>query len=81
MSTNLNHPPGRSILAGGYRDALLDDVIPFWLRHGLDREFGGFLTSLDRDGKVIDSDKSIWFQGRGAWMFASLYLTVDRRPE
>ena len=26
------------------------DVIPFWLRHGLDREHGGIFTALDRDG-------------------------------
>ncbi|MBU6238696.1 MAG: AGE family epimerase/isomerase, partial [Planctomycetes bacterium] len=64
-----------------YRDTLLDDVIPFWIRHGLDREHGGYLTALDRDGSVIDTDKSIWFQGRGAWMFATLYNTVEKRPE
>jgi N-acylglucosamine 2-epimerase len=64
-----------------YRDALIDDVIPFWIRHGLDREHGGYLTALDRDGSVVDTDKSIWFQGRGAWMFATLYNTVDKRPE
>lgn len=64
-----------------YRDALLGDVIPFWLRHGLDRIHGGFLTALDRDGTVIDTDKSIWFQGRGAWMFATLYNSVERNPD
>lgn len=64
-----------------YRRSLLDDVIPFWLRHGLDHQYGGFLTSLDRDGAVYDTDKSVWFQGRGTWMFAELYNTVERRPE
>jgi N-acylglucosamine 2-epimerase len=64
-----------------YRCALLDDVIPFWLRHGLDREHGGFLTALDRDGALLDSDKSVWFQGRGAWTFATLYNTIEARPE
>jgi N-acylglucosamine 2-epimerase len=64
-----------------YRHTLLDDVIPFWLRHGYDREHGGFLTSLDRDGTVIDTDKSIWFQGRGVWMFSTLFNTVDQKPE
>ena len=53
-----------STLAAVYRDGLLEDVVPFWLRHGLDREHGGVLTSLDRDGSVYDSDKSVWFQGR-----------------
>ena len=36
-----------------YRQTLLENVIPFWLRHGLDREHGGILTCLDRDGTVI----------------------------
>ena len=72
---------GRARLLATYRDSLLDDVIPFWLRHGLDREHGGFLTSLDRDGTVIDTDKSVWFQGRAGWMFATLYNTVERRTE
>jgi N-acylglucosamine 2-epimerase len=74
-------PEGRSALAAAYRAALLGDVVPFWLRHGLDREHGGFLTALDRDGTVLDTDKSVWFQGRGAWTFATLYLTVERNPD
>ncbi len=64
-----------------YRATLLDDVIPFWLRHGMDREHGGIITALDRDGTVIDTDKSVWFQGRAAWTFATLFNTVERRPE
>ncbi|XZE45124.1 AGE family epimerase/isomerase [Pirellulaceae bacterium SH467] len=72
---------GRAGLIAQYRDSLLSDVIPFWLRYGLDRVFGGYLTSLDRDGAVVDTDKSIWFQGRGAWMFATLYLDVEPREE
>lgn len=75
--------PGYSTsdLAKLYRGALLDDVIPFWLRHGMDREHGGIITSLDRDGSVIDTDKSVWFQGRAAWMLAALFNTVERRGE
>jgi N-acylglucosamine 2-epimerase len=64
-----------------YRRALLDDVIPFWLRHGMDREQGGILTALDRDGSVLDTDKSLWFQGRAGWMFGTLYRTLEKRPE
>ena len=72
---------GRARLSVLYHDTLLGDVIPFWLRHGLDREHGGFLTALDRDGSVLDTDKSVWFQGRGAWLFATLCNTVERRAE
>jgi N-acylglucosamine 2-epimerase len=64
-----------------YRSTLLDDVMPFWLRHGLDQEHGGYFTALNRDGSVIDTDKSIWFQGRGAWMFATLHQAVKPKPE
>lgn len=70
-----------SALVETYKHALLDDVIPFWIRHGLDSEHGGYLTALDRDGTVIDTDKSIWFQGRGAWMFATLFNTVEKNPQ
>ncbi len=64
-----------------YRRTLLDDVIPFWLKHGLDREHGGIMTCLDRDGSVLDTDKSVWFQGRTGWVFSTLYNTVEPRPE
>jgi N-acylglucosamine 2-epimerase len=74
-------PQGRDELAGCYRETLLGDVVPFWLRQGVDRQCGGFLTALDRDGTVIDTDKSIWFQGRGAWLFATLFNTVEQVPD
>ena len=64
-----------------YLATLLDDVVPFWLRHGMDRAHGGIMTALDRDGSVLDTDKSIWFQGRAGWMFATLFNTVEKRPE
>lgn len=64
-----------------YRDGLLGDNVPFWVRHGVDRECGGFLTCLDRDGTVIDTDKAIWLQGRFAWLLSTLSSTVERRSE
>ena len=41
-------------LADAYRDGLLQDVIPFWLKYGVDHEFGGIMTSVDRDGGRLD---------------------------
>ncbi len=64
-------------LLNTYRDGLLEDVVPFWLSHSLDHEHGGYLTSLNADGTVIDTDKGIWQQGRGAWLFAKLYNEVE----
>ncbi|MEZ6139439.1 MAG: AGE family epimerase/isomerase [Zavarzinella sp.] len=47
----------------------------------MDHEHGGYLTALDRDGTVIDTDKSVWFQGRGAWMFSTLFNTSEKKSE
>lgn len=56
-----------------YRSGLLEDVLPFWFRHGIDHEHGGVITSLDRDGSVIDTDKGVWQQGRFTWLLGELY--------
>ena len=46
------------------RAELNDNIMPFWMEHGFDRENGGVYTCLDRDGTLMDSTKSVWFQGR-----------------
>ena len=47
-----------------YRRQLLEDVIPFWLKHSLDRKYGGYLHFLDRDGTVFGTDKAMWMECR-----------------
>ena len=74
-------PQRLQTLRDTYRRGLLDSSIPFWLKHGLDRECGGLLSGLGEDGSVIDTDKAVWLQGRAAWTFATLYNTVEPRPE
>jgi len=64
-----------------YRDTLLNDVVPFWTRHAIDREYGGYTMCLDRDGTLIDTDKGVWQQGRAAWLFGELYNNVEPRDE
>ena len=68
-------------LLATYRDGLLEDTLPFWIGHSVDREHGGFITSLDRDGAILDTDKGMWQQGRFSWLLATLYNTVEARPE
>ena len=53
-----------------YEKTLTADVIPFWQKNCPDREFGGYFTSLDRDGSVYDSTKYMWMQWRIVYMFA-----------
>jgi N-acylglucosamine 2-epimerase len=64
-----------------YRDGLLHDTMPFWIKHCVDREYGGFMFALDRDGTVIDTDKGIWTQGRFTWLLSTLYAEVQPREE
>ncbi|HTL52153.1 MAG TPA: AGE family epimerase/isomerase [Planctomycetota bacterium] len=64
-----------------YRDQLLDETLPFWIDHAIDRKHGGYMTALDRDGSILDTDKGIWVQGRFAWLLGELYNTVEKRPE
>lgn len=71
----------RETLLALYRDTLLNDVVPFWLKNGMDAQHGGVMTCLDREGTLVDDDKSVWFQGRAGWMFATLYNDVETRPE
>lgn len=64
-----------------YRADLTDNILPFWLEHGLDRKHGGIYTCLDREGKLMDPTKSVWFQGRFAFVCSFAYNQVERRPE
>lgn len=64
-----------------YRDGLLDDTLPFWINNAVDYDDGGFHCALDRDGSLLDSDKSVWQQGRFSWLLAHLYNNVEQREE
>ena len=68
-------------LAMQYRETLLEDVIPFWERHSVDWEQGGYWTCLDRDGRVYDTDKFVWLQARQVWTFSMLYTRCEKREE
>lgn len=68
-------------LRAKYHRDLTADVLPFWLRHGLDPVHGGVYTCVTRDGSLMDSTKSVWFQGRCGYVFSAAYLTVEQRPE
>ncbi|BAY11526.1 AGE family epimerase/isomerase [Calothrix sp. NIES-2098] len=66
-------------LAELYKNALLNDVLPFWEKHSIDWEQGGYFTCLDRTGKVYDTDKFIWLQNRQVWTFSMLYNQLEKR--
>lgn len=64
-----------------YKNNLLQDVIPFWMKNSPDQLNGGYFTCMERDGSVFDTDKFIWLQGRQVWMFSMLYNNVEKKQE
>ncbi len=77
----LSKLPDRDSLTQTYRDGLLNDTVPFWLKHAPDREHGGYMTFLDADGSVVSTDKPMWVIGRITWLLARLYNAVEPRDE
>ena len=67
--------------ADWYRRELTDNILAFWTEKGLDRINGGMFTCLDREGNLMDSTKSVWFQGRCAYVYSYAYNNVERNPE
>lgn len=55
--------------------------MPFWMRHGVDRDHGALLNCLDDSGQVLSRDRYLWSQGRGLWTFSALYNRIEPRRE
>ncbi len=64
-----------------YKADLTEDIMPFWLKNGLDHQHGGIYTCLNRDGSLMDTTKSVWFQGRFAFTCCFAYNHVEKKQE
>ena len=70
-----------SELKNFYHRTLIDDVMKFWVNSDLiDEKYGGFITSVDREGRSYNNDKSVWFQGRCLWTFSKLCNLYGENP-
>lgn len=56
-----------------YRQHLTEVILPFWLNHAIDTEYGGIFTQLDETGNRYGDEKSVWFQGRALYSFSLAY--------
>lgn len=65
------------------RDFLLDhltgSIIPFWLRHAVDKD-GGLNTCIRDDGTIVNREKYLWSQWRAVWVYSKLYNQIDKNP-
>ncbi|WP_420149886.1 AGE family epimerase/isomerase [Spirosoma sp.] len=64
-------------LSAQYQQALLRQIVPFWLKHSQDGKCGGYFDLLSAAGEAIEGDKFVTLQAQQAWAFAWLYNTLD----
>ncbi len=64
-----------------YHAELFDNLIPFWLKYGIDKENGGIYTCLDKTGNIYSTDKSVWMQGRTGYMFSFVCNNYGKNEE
>ena len=67
-------------VADSHRRMLVDDVLPWWLRHAMDRDCGGLCSCIADDGAIQSHDKFIWSQVRALWTFAAAYRRIRPDP-
>lgn len=67
--------------ADSYKKDLTENTMPFWMEHGWDRVNGGVYTCVNRDGSLMDTTKSVWFQGRFAFICAFAYNNIEKNQE
>ena len=62
-----------------YKTNLLDSVIPFWMDHSVDHEYGGFFNYIGRDGTVLFTDKVVRHLGRFVFLYTWFYNAIEKR--
>jgi mannobiose 2-epimerase len=63
-----------SSLRGSFERELLENILPFWMTHAIDRERGGFHGALTNDLQVHDEyPRSAILYGRIIWTFAAAH--------
>jgi len=60
---------------------LLENIMPFWMRHAVDHTNGGLFTCISDDGTLQSRDKYLWSQTRALWTFSALYRRVGASGE
>jgi mannobiose 2-epimerase len=53
---------------------LFNELLPFWETHGVDEEYGGFLTYFDREGRPTgETKKTLICQTRMIYTYSSAH--------
>lgn len=63
-----------------FEKELETDVIAYWDKYGVDREYGGYLKADKKTGAYTATDKDLYSQGRILWIYSYLYNHFGRNP-
>lgn len=70
--------PLKNLLAQ-YRHSLFNNFLPNMESLVIDHEYGGFMCSLDIETrKLLSTEKRVWSEGRGIWVYSFLYNNFGR---
>jgi N-acylglucosamine 2-epimerase len=68
-------------LSQDFYTELVNNTMPFWIKHGTDKQHGGFTTFLGRNGELLSPDKPMWVMGRFTWVLSRLYNDLQKKQE
>lgn len=68
-------------IASDCQQALVHDLVPFWLQYACDGIGGGYFDYLIATGQAIDANKQVARQAEQVWAFAYLYTAVEANPD
>lgn len=82
MKPEFHNAESLKALRDFYKRELVENILPFWLKHARDRQCGGYHTCLTRDGSVYEYDKvCMWHAGRIVWTYSYLYNELEQNAE
>ncbi len=62
-------------------DCLMNGLIPFWFERAEDKQYGGFLTNFDENGRALPTpEKYLNTQCRLTWWFSTLHRRFPELP-
>ncbi len=71
----------RADLRRFYVSHLFEQMLPYWMKRGIDHEYGAYLTGYSNDGRtLLHHYKLPWSQGRFVWLWARLAAQFPADP-
>jgi N-acylglucosamine 2-epimerase len=64
-----------------HKRELSEEYIKLWDKSGIDRQYGGFFPEANEEGNPAKvTDKEMYYQGRGLWVFSYIYNHFEHHP-